>query len=122
MLRERGAHAGGEALEGPEAAVVVRPGPEPIVTDGPFAETKEAIGGFYLVECASRDEALELAAEGAGQPWCGCRGAALRRALSPGSAQDAREWRQRANAAPARRNSPPTPFGRKNITRMRTIP
>ena len=32
-----------------------------MVTDGPFAETKEAIGGFYVVECASRDEALELA-------------------------------------------------------------
>ncbi len=61
MLRERGAHAGGEALEGPDTAAVVRPGAEPLVTDGPFAETKEAIGGFYLVDCASRDEALELA-------------------------------------------------------------
>lgn len=61
MLRERGVHAGGEALEGPETAVVVRPGPEPIVTDGPFAATKEAIGGFYLVDCSTRAEALELA-------------------------------------------------------------
>jgi hypothetical protein len=33
------------------------------VTDGPFAETKEGIGGIYVVECASRDEALELAAQ-----------------------------------------------------------
>ena len=63
MLRERGAHVAGEALDGPEAAAVVRPGAQPIVTDGPFAETKEAIGGFYLVDCASRDEALELAAQ-----------------------------------------------------------
>ena len=31
------------------------------VTDGPFAETKEAIGGFYLIECATRDEAVEWA-------------------------------------------------------------
>ena len=31
------------------------------MTDGPFAETKEAVGGFYVVECASREEALELA-------------------------------------------------------------
>ena len=31
------------------------------VTDGPFAETKEALGGFYLLECASREEALEWA-------------------------------------------------------------
>jgi hypothetical protein len=31
------------------------------VTDGPFAETKEVLGGFYLLECASREEALEWA-------------------------------------------------------------
>ena len=31
------------------------------VTDGPFAETKEGLGGFYLIECASKDEALEWA-------------------------------------------------------------
>jgi hypothetical protein len=31
------------------------------MTDGPFAETKEALGGFYLLECASKDEALEWA-------------------------------------------------------------
>ena|SRR5690242_7558796 len=31
------------------------------ITDGPFAETKEALGGFYLLECASREEALEWA-------------------------------------------------------------
>jgi hypothetical protein len=63
MLRERGAHAGGEALEDTASWAVVRPGRPPIVTDGPFATTKEAIGGFYLVDCASRDEALELAAQ-----------------------------------------------------------
>jgi hypothetical protein len=60
MLRERGAHVLGEALSG--EAVVVRPGETPLVTDGPFAETKEAVGGFYVVDCASRDEAIELAA------------------------------------------------------------
>jgi hypothetical protein len=63
MLRERGAYVASEALAGAEDAAVVRPGANPIVTDGPFAETKEAIGGFYLVECASREEALELAAQ-----------------------------------------------------------
>jgi hypothetical protein len=31
------------------------------ITDGPFAETKEALGGFYLLECASKEEALEWA-------------------------------------------------------------
>ena len=34
---------------------------EHIVTDGPFAETKEQLGGFYLLECESLDEALEWA-------------------------------------------------------------
>ena len=55
MLRERGVHAGGEALDTPSTAAVVRPGPQPVVTDGPFAETKEAIGGFYLVDVDSRE-------------------------------------------------------------------
>jgi hypothetical protein len=59
LLRERGAHVLGEALSG--EAVTVRPGETPIVTDGPFAETKEGVGGFYVVECASREEAIELA-------------------------------------------------------------
>jgi hypothetical protein len=63
MLRERHAYVHGEALAGTEDAAVVRPGEEPLVTDGPFADTKEAIGGFYVVECQSRDEALELAAK-----------------------------------------------------------
>jgi hypothetical protein len=65
MLRERGAHVLGEALGGVSDAAVVRPrrGADPLVTDGPFAETKEGIGGFYVVECAGREEALELAAQ-----------------------------------------------------------
>ena len=61
MLRERGAHVLGEALTG--EAATVRPGEKPFVVDGPFAETKEGVGGFYVVDCASRDEALELAAQ-----------------------------------------------------------
>ncbi len=59
MLRERGVHVLGEALTGD--AATVRPGNSPIVTDGPFADTKEGVGGFYVVDCASREEALELA-------------------------------------------------------------
>ena len=61
MLRDRGAYVLGEALEGSGAAAVVRPGERPLVTDGPFAETKEGVGGFYVVECDSREEALALA-------------------------------------------------------------
>src|SRR5712671_4225393 len=40
------------------AAVTVRSGDEPLVLDGPFAETKEQLLGFYLVECASLEEAI----------------------------------------------------------------
>jgi hypothetical protein len=61
MLRDIGAHVHGEALDDPSTAVVVRPGESPLVTDGPFADTKEAIGGLYIVDCASREEAIELA-------------------------------------------------------------
>jgi hypothetical protein len=59
LLRERGAYVLGEALSG--EAAVVRPGAAPLVTDGPFADTKEGVGGFYVIECASREEAIELA-------------------------------------------------------------
>ena len=45
------------------AATTVRKGKETLVLDGPFAETKEQLLGFYVVECASLDEALETARE-----------------------------------------------------------
>lgn len=59
LLRERDAFVLGEALSGETA--VVRPGEKPVVTDGPFTETKEGVGGFYVVDCTSREDALELA-------------------------------------------------------------
>jgi hypothetical protein len=50
-------------LKGTEEAKTVRiKDGQTLVTDGPFAETKEELGGFYVVDCASRNEALELAA------------------------------------------------------------
>jgi hypothetical protein len=54
---------GGEALERSSTASTVkqREGAEPLVTDGPFIETKEALGGFYLIEARDLDQALELA-------------------------------------------------------------
>jgi hypothetical protein len=60
---ERGAYKGGEALQGTETAttVQVRNG-QTITTDGPFAETKEALGGFYLVEAKDLDQAIKIAA------------------------------------------------------------
>jgi hypothetical protein len=45
------------------AAVTVRKGAEPLVTDGPFAETKEQLLGFYLIDCAGREEAVAAAQE-----------------------------------------------------------
>ncbi len=42
-------------------ATTVRMGREPLVTDGPFAETKEALLGFYLIDCDSLEEAIETA-------------------------------------------------------------
>jgi hypothetical protein len=43
------------------AATTVRSGREPLVIDGPFAETKEQLLGFYVVDCASLDEVIEAA-------------------------------------------------------------
>src|SRR5687768_9003404 len=62
MLRDLGVYVSGEALDDPRGrALVVRPGPQPTVTDGPFSETKEAIGGFYVVDVADGEQAVELA-------------------------------------------------------------
>ncbi len=53
---------GGEELKAPDTATTVRfSGGKPIVTDGPFIEAKEVIGGFALVDVADLDEALEMA-------------------------------------------------------------
>ena len=50
------------ALAEPAQSAVVRGrGGVPVVTDGPFLETKEFMGGFYVVECATRERAIELA-------------------------------------------------------------
>ena len=62
--RERNQYLAGEALEPTSTATSVRVRNGQItVTDGPFAETKEALGGFYLLECADLDEAIEMAAK-----------------------------------------------------------
>lgn len=53
----------GHALQGAETATTVRVRDgETLISDGPFAETKEFIGGFDIVDCTSREEAIELAA------------------------------------------------------------
>src|SRR5262245_15686289 len=63
-MRAAGKMVGGERLR-PEAEAVrlrLKAGKRQVI-DGPFAETKEGLGGFYLIECASREEAVELAAK-----------------------------------------------------------
>lgn len=44
-----------------DATTVQRRGDEVLVTDGPFAETKDQIGGFEIIECSDLDEAIEVA-------------------------------------------------------------
>jgi hypothetical protein len=60
---EAGAFVAGEGLEPSQAGKTVRGGrdDERVVTDGPFAETKEQVGGFYVLECKDLDEAVEWA-------------------------------------------------------------
>ena len=62
-IRSRGIFEAGEALVPTSSATTVRvKNGETVTTDGPFAETKEALGGFYLVNAKDLDEAIELAA------------------------------------------------------------
>jgi hypothetical protein len=62
-IRERGVMRAGEALQPIASATTVRVRDgQTIATDGPFAETKEVLGGFYLVEAADLDEAIAYAA------------------------------------------------------------
>ena len=63
-LRESGKLIAGDALQGIETAtsVSVRNG-KVLTTDGPFAETNEVLGGFYLVDAADLDEAIAWAAK-----------------------------------------------------------
>jgi hypothetical protein len=62
-VRARGLFQAGEALAPTTTATTVRVLDGQIVaTDGPFAETKEALGGFYLIDARDLDEAIETAA------------------------------------------------------------
>ena len=63
-VSEAGAFVAGEGLEPTSSATTVRVRDgERLLSDGPFAETKEQLGGFYLLECGSLDEAIEWAAK-----------------------------------------------------------
>ena len=63
-MAARGVLQGGERLHMTTDATTVRVRDGEVLTsDGPFAETKEQIGGFYLVDCKDLDEAIEVAAK-----------------------------------------------------------
>jgi hypothetical protein len=63
-VRDRGLLEAGEALRPTASATTVRVRDgQTVTTDGPFAETKEALGGFYLINAKDLDEAIELAAK-----------------------------------------------------------
>ena len=66
-MAERGALVGALGLREPDSAATVRVRDgEVLFTDGPFAETKEQMGGLTLIECADRAEALRAAST---HPW-----------------------------------------------------
>ena len=64
MLQERGAMRGGSELALASAGTTLRhDGDKVRITDGPFAETTEVLGGYYVIEAADLDEAIALAKE-----------------------------------------------------------
>ena len=63
-MARRGVLRGGGGLRPPAEGRAVRvPRRQLLLSDGPFAETKEQVGGFCLIECADMDEAIEVAAQ-----------------------------------------------------------
>jgi hypothetical protein len=64
QMRSAGAWVFGGALHGPDTATVVRvANDEVLTTDGPFAESKEHLGGFYIIEAQDLDAALAWASK-----------------------------------------------------------
>jgi hypothetical protein len=69
-LQEAGVMAAGDALQGGETATTVRVrDDETVVTDGPFAETKEILGGYYVIDVPDLDAALGWAARIPSAPY-----------------------------------------------------
>ena len=60
-LQDAGVVRDGAALQPTATATTVRGAGRPLVSDGPFAETKEQLGGYYVIEVDSRDEAVAWA-------------------------------------------------------------
>jgi hypothetical protein len=61
-LKTSGQLLAGAKLDESASAVTVREkNGKPVITDGPFAETKEQLGGYHLIDCKDRDEAVSIA-------------------------------------------------------------
>jgi hypothetical protein len=70
QLKQRGLLTMSQALKSDStAARVSAHGGRPVVHDGPFAEAKEMVGGFFLLSCTSREEALQIAQECPAVHW-----------------------------------------------------
>lgn len=70
-LRARGLLTASESLESTDRAVRVRKsGGKPVLTDGPFMEAKEMVGGFFLLTCKTREEAVAIAQQCPAAEWC----------------------------------------------------
>jgi hypothetical protein len=71
-LVDAGAYVAGEGLQPSATATTLRvQDGERLLTDGPFAETKEQIGGFYVIDCKNLDEAVDWAAKLPSAEWGG---------------------------------------------------
>ena len=68
-LKARGVLRASESLGSGARRLQKRDG-RPDIVDGPFAEAKEMVGGFFLLDVASEDEALAIAAECPAAAWC----------------------------------------------------
>ncbi len=70
-LRDRGVLLASESLASPDTGTLVKVrGGQPQLSDGPFAEAKEFIGGFFLLDCATQAEAVAIAAQCPAAGWC----------------------------------------------------
>jgi hypothetical protein len=67
-LQARGLLLASDSLRGSAARLSIRGGRQNVV-DGPFTESKELVGGFFLLDCATREQALSLAAECPAAEW-----------------------------------------------------
>lgn len=69
-VREKGWYVGSDALQPTATATTVRERDGKTLTvDGPFAETKEQVGGYYLIECENLDQAIEAASRVPAVKW-----------------------------------------------------